>query len=253
MIPEFQNGFKHWPKSIDETVQNIKNSEIKMIDSELKNLLSESNSHDDMKQKNRIEQKTEHSRQSEIVVYGARENNLKGIDIRVPYGKITAVVGVSGSGKSSLVNNTIYAECRRRMEYLSHNHNILQNPKVDEVIGCIPAVVINQNAIHGNSFSTVGTYTDIYDYLRNIYASVSVRHCPNCGNEIIPLSKEKILTVLNSKKNSKIFNLSNEIIDKGSLEKTVEVALENGEGAFYAELDNKERVMFQTKQKMLSL
>ncbi|RDY30094.1 ATP-binding cassette domain-containing protein [Lachnotalea glycerini] len=240
---------QHWPKSIDDTIQNRKDSEIKMIDSKLKSLLSECEPRERIKLKNKIERKIEDRKQSEIIVYGARENNLKGLDIRVPYRKITAVVGVSGSGKSSLVNNTIYAECRRRMEYLSHSHNILQNPNVDEMVGCIPAVVITQNAIHGNIFSTVGTYTDVYDYLRNIYASVSVRHCPNCGNEIIPLSKDKILTVLKSKENIKIFNLSNEMIVDESLEKMVEIAIENGEGAFCAELDNKERVMLQTKQK----
>lgn len=240
---------EHWPKYIKDTTQSVKNGEITMIDSGLKELLYEKDNRKGRMLEETPAPKVEIRRQKEIGVYGARENNLKGMNVHIPYGKITAVVGVSGSGKSSLVHNTVYAECRRRMEYLSHSYHILQKPKVDEMAGCLPAVVISQGAIHGNALSTVGTYSDAYDYLRNIYAAIAVRHCPSCKNEIIPLSKERIVSLLKRQKSVGIYDLSNNRIEGGSLESRIEIALEQGAGAFYATLDQKESVLLQTKQK----
>lgn len=245
---------EHWPKYIEDTTQSVKNAEITMIDSGLKELLYEADNHkrrmlEEAPAPKEETQKEETRKQKEIGVYGARENNLKGMNVRIPYGKITAVVGVSGSGKSSLVHDTIYTECKRRMEYLSHSYHILQKPKVDEMAGCLPAVVISQGSIRGNSLSTVGTYSDAYDYLRNIYAAIAVRHCPSCKNEIIPLSKERIVSLLTHQKSVEIYDLSNNRIEGGSLESRVEIALEKGAGAFYAALEQKESVLLQTKQK----
>lgn len=246
MVPKW---LSHWPKYIDESVHSREASPIELKDSGWMNLISAEDNYRNSRRRKKLEASVYGREQKEILVYGARENNLKGIDVRIPYGKITAVVGVSGSGKSSLVNNTIYAECRRRMEYLSHNHGIFQYPKVDEIIGCIPAVVITQNAIQGNSFSTVGTYTGVYDYLRNIYGNVAIRHCPNCGNAIFSMSRERILSILKSKQKIEIFSLSNERIVNASLEDKVGIALERGEGAFYAEIDDKDRVLLQIREK----
>ena len=103
------------------------------------------------------------------------------------------------------------------MEYLGSSHNILAKPKVDEITGCIPAVVITQDAIRGNSLSTVGTYSDAYDYLRSIYASVAIRHCPKCGHEIIPLTKERIIALLKAHKDVKILNLSHKLVEKAEI------------------------------------
>ena len=198
----------------------------------------------------RIE-KTEHREQEhwkEIVIQGARENNLRGVNVVIPYGKITVVVGVSGSGKSSLVNDTIYVECRRRMENLTNNRNLLQKPNVESIRGCIPAVIIKQDTIRGNSLSTIGTYTNAYDYLRIIYASIGTRHCPNCGGEIIPLTREKILSLLHSFDQVEIFDLTKSKINGNTLEESMDKALSMGGGAFYMKLPEKGFILLQTKQ-----
>jgi len=114
-----------------------------------------------------------------IVVRGARENNLKGLSVSIPYGKITAVVGVSGSGKSSLVMDTVYAECRRRMEQLNGENLSRQRPEMDSMTGCIPVVMISQKEIRTSSNSTIGTFSGINHHLRSIYAAIGKRHFMN--------------------------------------------------------------------------
>lgn len=126
----------------------------------------------------------EQSENTAIYVKGARENNLKGIDCSIPYRKVTAVVGVSGSGKSSLVQDTIYAECKRRMGCLTEHDSDMKKPNIDSISGAIPAVLISQKEIGKNSRSTVGTYSNAYDYLRMIYALCGIRYCPQCGERI---------------------------------------------------------------------
>src|SRR6476659_2292733 len=124
-----------------------------------------------------------------IVIRGAREHNLKNIDVVVPRNKFVVITGVSGSGKSSLAFDTIFAEGQRRYveslsAYARQFLEQMEKPDVDSIEGLSPAISIEQRTTSRNPRSTVGTVTEIYDYLRLLYASVGVPHCTNCGQEI---------------------------------------------------------------------
>lgn len=128
-------------------------------------------------------------RRKYIKIRGAREHNLKGIDIDIPRNELVVITGLSGSGKSSLAFDTIYAEGQRRyMESLSSYARQflgqMEKPDVDEIQGLSPAIAIDQKSTNRNPRSTVGTVTEIYDYLRLLYARVGIPHCPKCGKEI---------------------------------------------------------------------
>jgi excinuclease ABC subunit A len=127
--------------------------------------------------------------QDKIVIRGARVHNLKNIDLEIPRNALVVMTGLSGSGKSSLAFDTIYAEGQRRyVESLSSYARMflgqMDKPDVDEITGLSPAISIDQKTTSRNPRSTVGTVTEIYDYLRLLYARVGVPHCPKCGREI---------------------------------------------------------------------
>ncbi len=124
-----------------------------------------------------------------IVVHGAREHNLKDVDVTIPRDKLVVLTGLSGSGKSSLAFDTIYAEGQRRyVESLSSYARMflgqMEKPDVDMIDGLSPAISIDQKTTSKNPRSTVGTVTEIYDYLRLLYARIGIPHCPICGREI---------------------------------------------------------------------
>ena len=124
-----------------------------------------------------------------IVVKGARVHNLKNVDVTVPRDKLVVFTGLSGSGKSSLAFDTLYAEGHRRfVESLSSYARMflgqLDKPDVDMIEGLSPAISIDQKTTSRNPRSTVGTATEIYDYLRLLYARIGIPHCPICGEEI---------------------------------------------------------------------
>jgi excinuclease ABC subunit A len=124
-----------------------------------------------------------------IIVRGAREHNLKNIDVEIPRDRLVVITGVSGSGKSSLAFDTIYAEGQRRYveslsAYARQFLELMEKPDVDAIDGLSPAISIEQRAVSKNPRSTVGTVTEIYDYLRLLYASIGRVHCPECGKEI---------------------------------------------------------------------
>ena len=135
---------------------------------------------------------------TEIFVKGARANNLKNIDVSIPRDKLVVITGLSGSGKSSLAFDTIYAEGQRRyVESLSSYARMflgqMEKPDVDYIDGLSPAISIDQKTTSRNPRSTVGTVTEIYDYLRLLWARVGTPHCPNCGKEIRQQSIDQII------------------------------------------------------------
>jgi excinuclease ABC subunit A len=136
--------------------------------------------------------------QDKIVVHGAREHNLKNIDVEIPRDKFVVITGISGSGKSSLAFDTIYAEGQRRYveslsAYARQFLGQMEKPSVDQIEGLSPAVSIDQRGVSHNPRSTVGTATEIYDYLRLLFARVGIPHCPQCGRVISQQSAEQIV------------------------------------------------------------
>jgi excinuclease ABC subunit A len=136
--------------------------------------------------------------QDELVVHGAREHNLKDVTVRLPRNKLICITGLSGSGKSSLAFDTIYAEGQRRYveslsAYARQFLQMMEKPDVDSIEGLSPAISIDQKSTSRNPRSTVGTVTEIYDYLRLLYARVGRPHCPVCGRPISGQSQESIV------------------------------------------------------------
>lgn len=133
-----------------------------------------------------------------IVVRGAREHNLKNIDVEIPRDRLVVITGLSGSGKSSLAFDTIFAEGQRRYveslsAYARQFLGQMEKPDVDQIEGLSPAVSIDQKGVSHNPRSTVGTVTEVYDYLRLLFARVGTPHCPACGRPVMPQSAESIV------------------------------------------------------------
>ena len=138
-----------------------------------------------------------------IIIKGASQHNLKNINAEIPRNKLVVITGLSGSGKSSLAFDTLYAEGQRRyVESLSAYARLfldrLQKPKVEHIEGLSPAIAIEQRTAGGTPRSTVCTVTEIYDYLRLLYAHVSEPHCPRCGKHLMPQSAQKIAQLLHA-------------------------------------------------------
>jgi excinuclease ABC subunit A len=164
-----------------------------------------------------------------IKIFGARENNLKNISLEIPKNKLVVITGLSGSGKSTLAFSTLYAEGQRRyIESLSsYARQFLQKtgkPQVDKIEGLTPAIAIDQKTTSKNPRSTVGTITEIYDYLRLLYARVGVQHCHLCGGEITQMSASDIINeVLKLPINSKLIIYAPLIKEKkGSFDNLIE-------------------------------
>jgi excinuclease ABC subunit A len=162
-----------------------------------------------------------------IKIKGARVNNLKNIDVDIPRDKMVVITGLSGSGKSSLAFDTIYAEGQRRYveslsAYARQFIGLMDKPDVDLIEGLSPAISIDQKTASHNPRSTVGTVTEIYDYMRLLFARIGVPHCPQCGEKIKPYSVDEIVSNVASKfQNQEIFILSPIVKDKKGEHKNI--------------------------------
>lgn len=168
-----------------------------------------------------------------IIIKGAREHNLKNIDLEIPRNKLIVMTGLSGSGKSSLAFDTIYADGQRRyMESLSSYARMflgqMEKPDVDSIEGLSPAISIDQKTTSKNPRSTVGTVTEIYDYLRLLYARIGIPHCPVCGREIKQQTVDQIV--------DKLFEL-----EEGTKIQLLAPIVRGRKGTYVKELDNARR------------
>ena len=172
--------------------------------------------------------------QDKIVIRGAREHNLKNIDVELPRNKFILITGLSGSGKSTLAFDTIYAEGQRRYveslsAYARQFLGLMSKPDVESIEGLSPAISIEQKSTSKNPRSTVGTVTEIYDYLRLLYARIGVAHCPKCARGISPQSAENIVNLLLADEGKDILVLAPIIAGmKGTHEKIFEQLAKDG-------------------------
>ena len=182
--------------------------------------------------------------QEKLTIKGARENNLKNVDLEVPRNTLTVFTGLSGSGKTSLAFDTIYAEGQRRYveslsSYARQFLGLMEKPDVDSIEGLSPAISIDQKTTSKNPRSTVGTVTEIYDYLRLLYASIGVPHCPKCGKKISMQTVDQIVdSIMELEKGTKILVMAPVIRGKkGEHAKVIENAIK--EGFVRARIDGK--------------
>src|SRR5690348_14606799 len=170
-----------------------------------------------------------------IVIKGAREHNLKNVDLVLPRNRLVVITGLSGSGKSSLAFDTIYAEGQRRYveslsAYARQFLGQMEKPDVDYIEGLSPAISIDQKGVSHNPRSTVGTVTEIYDYMRLLFARLGTPHCPKCGREISQQTVEQIVDAVNDlPEGSRIMVMAPLIRDrKGEHERVFEDARKAG-------------------------
>jgi len=170
-----------------------------------------------------------------IFIKGAREHNLKNIDVEIPRDKFVVITGLSGSGKSSLAFDTIYAEGQRRYveslsAYARQFLGQMEKPDVDYIDGLSPAISIDQKTTSRNPRSTVGTVTEIYDYLRLLYARVGIPHCHICGKEISQQTVDQMVDqIIGLEEGTRIQLLAPVVRGrKGEYHKLIEDAKRNG-------------------------
>ena len=155
-----------------------------------------------------------------LIIRGAREHNLRNVDLEIPRDKLVVITGLSGSGKSSLAFDTIYAEGQRRYveslsSYARQFLGLMEKPDVDQIEGLSPAISIDQKGAGRNPRSTVGTVTEVYDYLRLLFARVGQPHCPECGDPITQQTPQQIVnSILDMEEGARLLILAPIIKDR---------------------------------------
>ena len=205
--------------------------------------------------------------QGDIVVRGARQHNLKNINVTIPRSRLTVITGVSGSGKSSLAFDTIYAEGRRRYmgsvsAYARRFMEQIEKPEVDHILGLNPTIAIEQKTVSRNPRSTVGTITEVYDYLRVLFAYIGTPHCPQCGRGVQPQTARQIAEQLGLLPPGASFQLLSpdaQIVDQlvipdGAADEfrkrlidSVEATLKAGNGLLSVALENGENILLSER------
>ncbi|MCX7711107.1 MAG: excinuclease ABC subunit UvrA [Clostridia bacterium] len=268
---------RHWPEWLDDREANHSIDHITMIESDvdqIKKYMKDCETEEGRSLQIGDESKVAAENNSNyITIKGAKQNNLKNVDTIIPKNKITVITGVSGSGKSSLAFDTLYAESQRRfMDSMSTTGRMafeqLGKPEVEQISGLPPAIAIEQKTISRNPRSTVGTITDIYDYLRLLFSRIGTRHCPDCGRALRPLSKEEIAAALTELKPETRFDIRAFNSDtpigifttpgisvpnkekskfSHSVKEAVQQGLELGNGAILVTIEGKEAFLLQTR------
>lgn len=271
-VPEW---LSHWPEWAEELQSNHALGDIGLIDSDFERIKAFSTAEKTSKESHK--RLFDHhecesvSSSNEIIIRGARQNNLKDINLSIPKNKMTVITGVSGSGKSSLAFDTVFAESQRRfMDSMSTSGRALfeqmEKPDFDQITGLPPAVAIEQKTVGRNPRSTVGTMTDIYDYLRLLFSKIGRRHCPECGRAISPIKADEILKILKNLLPGTVFTIkgfnSEEILGEfkvpyeenigwdlyeKTLKEYVKQSLLTGKGAILVTVDQTDEFVFQTK------
>src|SRR5579864_2941875 len=192
-----------------------------------------------------------------INVFGAREHNLKNIDVSIPKNKLTVITGPSGSGKSSLALDILFAEGKRRYveslsSYARQFLGISKKPEVDRIDGLCPAIAIEQKTVGSNPRSTVGTITEIYDYFRILFARIGKVFCPNCRLEIRAESAETICQMLHKEFKHKTISVLAPIIheQKGEFVKELIALFDKG---YYRIIIDGNRYKFKSHDEIRSL
>ncbi len=201
-VPSWVDHWSEW--HIEQAFSMKEGNSISLSESDFKRLSGLTTAIEVPKTTNKrsgITKQMDNTGEDSIIIIGAKENNLKNISLKIPKNKMTVITGLSGSGKSSLAFDTIFAESQRRfMDCISSTgrqfFKQFERPNVDQILNLQPAIAIEQKSINRNIRSTVGTVSDITDYLRLLYARIGIRHCPDCGRAVDVKTMNEILNLL---------------------------------------------------------
>ncbi len=260
----------HWPAWYQDTIEEFKigSSLLPISNSEIIKKYSSATVPSNLDKQELADQTLVIKHHDQILIKGAKQNNLKNIDVAIPKNKLTVITGVSGSGKSSLAFDTLFAESQRRfLDNMSGSggsfSGLMKKSNVDQISGLPPAIAIKQNAVNRNIRSTVGTITDINNFLRVLFSKVGSRRCPRCGKSVDVYSVGEINRIISGfKAGTKLelepFNYPETLLSitipenqqeqlEQQIKEAVSKGLDLGKGAIRVLLNDSDEVILQTK------